>query len=260
MDCDLINALSVGSWSYTAGLWTAYPMVYKEKETELGLTAEGLNVSVLCTSEEWAAIRSEYESWREARLQDEVYNEDEEATIREIVGSTVSVSAQARGVQWSGRECYFLAAPQAEDFGMYLQVTFELVDAEQWVAIYNREQEISNADQVVYCGTFVLWGTTLNLRKPPESYQDMPSLTLSAGGKSFTTGPRVPTETRVLEGDTDKTGWDSIHSNCKSKASAVPSSDWFPVTAPTASVTKRVEAGIRNDLYTVSITVAKPQT
>ena len=260
MTCALINPLSVGSWEYPAGLWTAYPAVYQEKETELGLTAEGLNVSVLCTTEEWTAIRAEYDAWRDARLEDEVYDESEDATIREVVGTTVKVSAKTRGVEWVDRECYFLAAPQAEDLGMYLQVTFELVDAAQWVEIYNREKEVENADEVVYCGTFTLWGTVLKLRKPPESYQDMPTLSLSAGGKSYTTGPRTQTETRVLEGDTDKAGWNSIYSSGKGEASAVPNNEWFPVTAPSANVTKRVTAGIRNDLYTVSIVVAKPQT
>ena len=259
MTCALINPLSVGSWEYAAGMWTAYPAVYAEKDTELGLTAEGLNVSVLCTTEEWTAIRAEFDDWRDARLQDEVYDESEDATIREVVGSTVRVNAKTRGVEWVDRECYFLAAPQAEDVGMFLQVTFDLVDAEQWVQCYNREKEVEKADEVVYCGTFTLWGTVLKLRKPPESYQDMPTLTLSAGGKSYTTGPRVPTETRVLEGDTNQAGWNNIWAQCGNKASAVPNSDWFPVTPPSASCTKRVTAGIRNDLYTVSITVAKPQ-
>ena len=89
--------------------------------------------------------------------------------------ATVNVSCEARGVSWSGRKCYFMAAPQAEDFGVFLQVTFELVDADQWVEIYNREKEIGEADGVDYFGEFVLWGTTLKLRKPPESYQDMRS-------------------------------------------------------------------------------------
>ena len=139
--------------------------------------------------------------------------------------------------------CYFLAAPQAEDVGMFLQVTFELVDAAQWVQCYNREKEVEKADEVVYCGTFSLWGTTLKLRKPPESYQDMPTLSLSAGGKNYTTGPRVPTETRVLEGDTDKAGWNSIYSSCKSEASAVPSSDWFPVTPPSGKCDQASRSG-----------------
>ena len=257
MDCSLINQLTVGSWTYEAGNWTAYPITYKEKEVELGLTAEALNVSVLCTNEEWAGIKATYESWRTARLADEV--DGDNGSIREVVGSTVAVSCSARGVSWSSRACYFMTAPQAEDFGMFLQVSFELVDAAQWVAIYNREQEINNADGVVYCGDFTLWGTVLKLRKPPESYQDMPQLSLSAGGKSYTTGPRVPTETRVLEGDTNQAGWQNIYAQCKNNASSVPSSEWFPVTPPSANVTKQVDAGVRNDLYTVSITVAKPQ-
>ena len=200
--------------------------------------------------------RAEFNAWRTARLADD----EDDDNIREVVGTTVAVSAKTRGVEWVDRECYFLAAPQAEDLGMFLQVTFEVVDAAQWVECYNREQEAGQSEDVVYCGTFNLWGTTLNLRKPPESYQDMPTLTLSAGGKSYTTGPRVPTETRVLEGDTDQTGWLNIHNQCKTKASAAPSSDWFPVSPPSATVTKRLTSGVRNDIYTVSITVADPQT
>ena len=122
---------------------------------------------------------------------------------------------------------------------------------------HNREQEINNADGVVYCGDFTFMDTVLR-RKPPESYR-MPQLSLSAGGKSCTTGPRVPTETRVLEGDTNQAGWQNIYAQCKNNASSVPSSEWFPVTPPSANVTKQVDAGVRNDLYTVSITVAKPQ-
>lgn len=256
MTCALINTLTVGSWSYTSGNWTAYPANYKEKDTELGLAADGLQVSLLCTTAEWVSLRAEFDTWRTARMDDDPGDDD----IREVVGTTVAVSVKTRGVEWSGRECYFLAAPQAEDVGMFFQVTFELVDAAQWVDTYNREKEAGQSEEINYFGTFSLWGTVLNLRKPPESYQDMPALTLSAGGRSYTTGPRVPTETRVLEGDTDKSGWNSIHSNCKAKASARPGSDWFPVTAPTATCTKRLTSGVRNDIYTVSITVAAPQT
>jgi hypothetical protein len=258
MTCDLITPLSVGSWSYTAGNWTAYPITYKEKTTELGLTAEGLNVSVLCTVEEWQGIREVFNTWRDARLNDEV-DEEDGSSLQEVVGSTVEVSCTALGVSFEGRSCYFMAAPQADSVGMFVQVTFELVDAAQWVAIYNREKEVSDSEGVTYCGTFNLWGTTLKLRKPAESYQDMPQLSLTAGGRSYTTGPRTPTETRVLEGDTDKNGWNNIVSQCYAQAAKLPGGDWFPVTPPAATVTKRVEKGVRNDLYTVSISVAQPQ-
>ena len=254
MTCALINQLAVGDWEYDNGLWTAYPATYEEKETDLGLTADGLDVSVLCTTAEWVALRAEFDDWRNRRLADDAEN------IREVVGSTVAVSAKTRGLEWTDRECYFLAAPQAEDFGQYLQVTFKLVDAAEWVEIYNKEKKNAESDEIVYCGTFNLWGTTLQLRKPPESYQDMPALSLSAGGVSYTTGPRVPTETRVLEGDTTVSGWLNIHAQCEAQASAVPGSEWFPVTPPSATVTKRITSGVRNDLYTVTITVAQPQT
>jgi hypothetical protein len=88
----------------------------------------------------------------------------------------------------------------------------------------------------------------------------MPTLQLSAGGKSYTTGPRTPTQVMALEGDTDKAGWIAIYNDCGREASDKPSSDWFPVSAPSASATKRIVKGVRDDIYTVSISVGKPQT
>ena len=46
--------------------------------------------------------------------------------IREVVGTTVAVSAKTRGVEWVDRECYFLAAPQAEDLGMFCRSRLRL--------------------------------------------------------------------------------------------------------------------------------------
>ena len=46
----------------------------------------------------------------------------------------------------------FLAAPQAEDFGQYLQVTFKLVDAAEWVEIYNKEKENAEAERSFTAG------------------------------------------------------------------------------------------------------------
>ena len=55
MTCARINQLAIGDWEYDNGLWTAYPAVYEEKETDLGLTADGLDVSVLHDGR-WVAL------------------------------------------------------------------------------------------------------------------------------------------------------------------------------------------------------------
>ena len=151
MDCTLINQLTVGSWDYTAGNWTAYPITYKEKETELGL-AEALNVSVLCKGS-GRALKPPTN--RGARL---VWPMRLMATTaafaRWLVALLLSVVLPV--VCRGPAALLFHDGTAGEDFGMFLQVSFELVDAAQWVAIYNREQEINNADGVVYCGDFTL--------------------------------------------------------------------------------------------------------
>jgi hypothetical protein len=252
-DCTLLSTLKIGSFTYDAGFYTAQPFGYREDETQLGLTAETVQVTALMTASEWQELLDCYDAWRTARLNDDI--EDIKATI----GSTVAVSMEANGVSWSDVPSYFLVAPAGTQAGLYVEATCQLGNAEQLVEIFNKQKEVENLS-VDYFGTFNLWGTELKLRRPPESYQDMPSLQLSAGGKSYTTGPRIPTEVMNLEGDTDKSGWNSIYSQCKSNAENVPGSEWFPISPPTANATKRIVQGVRDDLYTVSISVGKPQT
>jgi len=254
MNCSNITTLKIGTFSYTAGFFTVQPFGFNASDTTLGLTAEKVTISALMTAAEWKALLGVFDTWRTARLADPV--EDIKATV----GSTVKVSMLANTVQWTDVECYFLSPPEGEQFGEYVEATVELVNAAQQVEVFNREDQISKDESVDYFGTFTLWGTTLNLRQPPETYQDMPALQLSAGGKSYTNGPTEPTEVRALVGDTDKSGWDSIYAACKTQAEATPGTEWFPVSPPTASAEKRLVGGVRSDLYTVTISVAKPQT
>ena len=97
-DCALINQLAIGDW-YDNGLWTAYPATYEE-EADLGLTADGLDVGALHDGQ-WFALQAEFDDWRNRQLADDAEN------IREVVGSTVAVSAKTRGLEWTDRECYF---------------------------------------------------------------------------------------------------------------------------------------------------------
>ena len=252
MNCADITTLQIGSFSYSSGFYTVQPFGFKEDDTLYGLTAEKVAITALMTPAEWKDLLDCYDTWRTARLTDDV--ED----IKTTIGSTVSVSMTANSISWSGVESYFLKAPAGEQLGAYVEVTVELVNAAQQIEVAQR-QETLDKSTIDYFGTFTLWGTELKLRQPPETYQDVPQMQLSAGGVSYTNGPTNPTETRALVGDTDLAGWQAIYRDFESKAAARPSGDWFPVSAPTASAEKRIIEGVRDDLYTVTISVAKPQ-
>ena len=252
MNCPDFAQLKIGDFTYNRGFFTVQPFGFKEDDTTLGLTAEKVTITALMDETEWQSLLYCFQTWRTARLSDDV--ED----IQTKVGSTVKVSMVANGIEWDEVECYFFVAPQGIQLGVYVEATVELVNAAQQVEIAQKQEDIK--DGVDYFGTFNLWGTTLKLRQPPETYQDMPSLSLSAGGVSYTNGPRTPTQVMALVGDTDKSGWDAIYGRCDDEAKATPNYEWFPVSAPTASAEKRIVGGVRSDLYTVSINVAKPQT
>ena len=267
--CDSINGLRIEDFNYTAGLWTAYPFAYETIDAEAGISCDALNVSIFCTFEEWDKLQSVWYAYRRDREDDvPVYfpsGSDLSLNIREYVGTTVTVNAEVHGTQWSSVKCYFLEEPRAEQFGQYLQVTVKLVDAEQWVNAYYRKQELSLYEGINYFGVFDLWGVELGLRNEPKSYQDIPNLSLSAGGVSYVTGPVNPTLIHVIEGDTNANGWKKIMDEYKKISASVPTSGvLFPVTAPKANVQKRVSLRLgrpqRDDIYTVSITVAEPQT
>lgn len=253
MKCPDITTLKIGAFSYSSGFYTVQPFGFKEDDTLFGLTAEKVAITALMTPDEWEGLLYCYDTWRTARLADDI--ED----IKTTVGSIVKVSMTANGINWTDVESYFLSAPAGEQLGAYVQTTVELVNAAQQVEIAARQESIEKTN-IDYFGTFSLWGTELKLRQPPETYQDMPQMQLSAGGKSYVNGPTSATEVRALVGDTNLSGWQSIYQRCHDKAEAKPSVDWFPVSAPTASAEKRIVAGVRDDLYTVTINVAKPQT
>ena len=251
MNCSDISILTIGSFTYGSGFYTVQPFGYNATDVIYGLSAEKVTITALMTPTEWAGLLSCYDSWRTARLADDI--ED----IKTTVGSTVAVSMKANDISWNNVPSYFLTAPEGNQLGAFVEATVELVNAAQQIEVAEKEDELSK--EIDYFGTFNLWGTELKLRQPPETYQDMPQLQLTAANVSYTNGPLVATEVMALVGDTDLSGWQSIYRNCRTKAAAVPNNDWFPVSAPTASAEKRIVSGVRSDLYTVTISVAMPQ-
>lgn len=266
-DCAKVTRLTIGSFSTEAGFITQNPFQVDSFDTEKALTYTVFEYNGLLTLAEKNSLEFAYDAWRTARLADPVYTIESDGSIvamDDIVSKDgcVDVSYEAAGNTWIIQKCYFKEPPRIESLGNYFNTTCKLVDAESLVEARNRQKFIQ-ASTVDYVGVFELWGVELLLRSQPETYQDMPTLQLTAGGKSYTTGPRNPTEVMNIQGDTDLDGWVSIYEKCREVASLPPSGgtdDWFPISAPVAQVTKRLDDnGDRDDLFTVAISVAKPQ-
>jgi len=242
--------LTIGTWVYRGNQYTVQPFGYDETDTRRGMTARKVVVGALLTAAEWAALLGVYNAWRNARFQ------DPDSRTSNSVGTTVNVTASANTVAWSSVPCWFSSAPSGNQVGRYVQASVELVDAAQALEVLQAESNRSAA--VYYFGTWKFGSTELNLRKPPETFQDMPSMALTLGGSTYITGPLAATKVRVIEGDTDAAGWAAIQAWVENAVTKQPSSnDWFPIGAPSATAEAKIVSGARADVYTVSITIGQ---
>lgn len=238
---------SIGA--FTCSLLTAQPLGY-EGEARKGLTARTWRISGLLSPSQWQSLLSVYDTWRNARIQ------DPDTLTSNSVGTTISYSGSANGITWSGVGCWFSEAPSGEQVGGYIQASVVLVDAAQALAILRQEQVLSAARYTF--GTYTLGSTTLQLLKPPETYQDTPNLSLTATGASYITGPLSATRVRQIEGTTNAAGWTAIQSWYETTIVIAPATGaWFPISAPSASAEAQIVSGVRSDLYTVSISLGQ---
>lgn len=242
--------LTIGNWVYSGSNYMAQPFGYDERDVRKGQTAHKIRVSVLLTNSEWSGLLDEYDDWRDVRIT------DDDSLLSNDVGTTINVTASANSVSWSAVPSWFITAPVGEQYGRFVQATVELVNAAEALEVLQAE-ELKNTEKY-YFGTWTIGTTTLDLVQPPETYQDTPNLSLTAGGTSYITGPLTATRLRVIEGDTDATGWSNIQSWVESTIQSEPSAgDWFPIGSPSAKAEARIVNGARTDLYTVSITLGQ---
>jgi hypothetical protein len=245
-----LGRVTIGTLSIDRNL-TAQPFGYDETNTRQGLTARKWQVSGLLTKAQWQALVSVYEAWRDARI------DDPDSVVAQDVGTTINLTASTNGQSWTSVPCWFSTAPSAEQVGIYLQASCELVDANQALAVALRSQELGNDDRPAL-GTFTLGTVVLTLLKPPETYQDTPQMALTTTGRSYITGPLAATKVYQVEGITNATGWAGIQTWFEAAVQARPSAgDLFPISAPSASAANRIEGGLKVVEYTVSVSVAE---
>ena len=247
--------MTVSIGAFTTAKLLAQPFGYEEATTRDGLTARRWTVSGLLTPTEWQSLLSVYNTWRDARIQ------DADSVAANSVGTTVSLTASANGISWSGVGCWFTSAPSGDQAGRYIQASVELVDAAQalQVALRQREKARSAEDRPAL-GTFTLGSCTLTLLRPPVTYQDVPQLQLTAAGTSYLTGPLTATKVYALEGETNASGWSALQSWFESTIGTTPAAGaYFPLSAPTATAANDVVNGLKVITYTVTLSVGVAQ-
>jgi hypothetical protein len=251
--------MSVTIGSVTLNTLTAQPFGYDESDTSRGQTARRFAISGLVSPSEWLDLLDEYDNWRNSRI------DDEDPAISAVIGTTVNFSGTGPGSQsWSSVQCWFTAAPSAEQRGAWLAVNVELVSAVEALQVLLKQQEAETggggggSTLTPDFGTFVIGGTTLTLTKPPDSYGAGPALDLTIGGTHYVSGTLTVVINKDIEGTTNLTGWNNIKSWYEATITTTPSSgSYFPVSVPSATAERVLIDGTPTDIYTVSVVLVQ---
>jgi hypothetical protein len=243
--------VTIGAFSCTH--LTAQPFGY-EGDARQGLTSRFWSISGLLTKTQWTALLSVYDTWRDARIQ------DQDTALSGAIGTTVSLTADGFGQSWSSVACWFVSAPAGEQLGAYVQASFTLVDATQALAVLLREQEkgrqSEEASRPAY-GTLTLGSCTLTLIEEPVGYQDAPNLQLTAGGRHYVQGPLAATKLRKVVGTTTSAGWSALQTWYEAIVQTTPAAGtYWPISPPEATGEVIIDGGAKATRYTVNLTQA----
>ena len=242
--------ITIGSFSCNA--LTAQPYGY-EGDARTGLTARTFRVSGLLTSNQWATLLSEYNTWRNLRIN------DADTLSSGTTGSTVNLSiSSANGISVSNVNCWFVDPPSGEQAGAYISATATLIDASQALAVLLRQKEKERQGTeatLPSLGTVTLGSAVVTLTRPMETRQDGPTVALTATGTSYVTGALAAHKVRQIEGYISGGTYSDLLSWYDTTIAAVPAaSSWFPVSAPSATAEVIISGGVKSTRYNVQVT------
>lgn len=227
---------------------TAQPFGYDAVDTESGLTARKWTLSGLLKPSEWAVLTNIYNGWRNARIQ------DEDTTTSGVIGTTIYFSSTGAGQSWSNVACWFTSPPEGTQVGRYISATVTVVDAAQKLAVILKQEEARTEESLPDLGTFNLGGAVLTLLKPADTYQDTPTLELTATGNHVIRGPLQIVRVKDIEGTTNAAGWNTVRAWYEATIVATPAvGAYYPLGAPIATATNKIINGVTSVQYTVSI-------
>ncbi len=240
--------ITIGAFSTNA--LTAQPFGY-EGDARQGLTARRWAVSGLLTKAQWTALISVYDTWRNSRIT------DADTLLSGSVGSTVSFTGTGYGQSWTAISCWFTAPPSASPAGVYVDASFEVVDATQALAALLREQEKQrqNAEALIPSFSTITLGTvTVTPLEPPDGYSDSPQPQLSAGGRHYFTGPLSVTATRRVRAHVSAADYATLRTWFQTQTATRPASGvWYPVNFPVPTAEVIITGGAKSTRYTVEI-------
>jgi hypothetical protein len=240
--------------SFTTSRLTVQPFGY-EGEARDGLTARTFTIGGLLSSTQWQALVAQYNTWRDLRIT------DADTLSSGTVGSTINLSiSSVNGLSITNLPCWFVDAPQGTQVGPFIDASATLVDAAQALAVELRTQEKSRQRTELFpsLGTVTLGSAVVTLTKPLLTRRDGPDVALTAGGKSYITGPLVAHKVRDIEGFITTGTYDNVLTWYDTTISTVPSTGtWFPVTAPTATAEIIISSGVKVTRYTVQLSAVQ---
>ena len=233
---------------------TAQPFGYEAEDVRLGLVARSWTVSGLLNTTQLGQFKNIFDTWWAAR------QADGDSIATNSVGTTVALSASANGLTASGVACWFTEAPSFEQLGAYVQVTATLVDANQALTAAKKSLEKSAAADLALApdlGTVTLGGVVITLSEPMETLDDLPTLERTAGGYPYIQGPLRSSRVRTITGTVaNEAAFTTLRNWVATTVQSTPATgDWWPTSAPTASVETRIVAGLKTSIWTVTLTV-----
>jgi len=250
-------AITLGNFTFNT--LTEQPFGFEELEAYSGLSARAWRVQGLCTRAQWATLTNTYETWRAVRIN------DVDTLKSRALGTTVSFTGTAAGLQFTAIPCWFLAAPKGNQTGAYISASFDIVDAAQYLAALLAQQEKNKQrdealDPELGQITLSYGGHTavLVLKKPAETYKDSPSVQLTAAGKPYISGPLNAIRVRDIEGTCNLTNWTALQNYYEAIVRATPAAGtYYPISSPSASATAKIVEGVKVTEYLVALQLAQ---
>jgi hypothetical protein len=243
-------SITIGSLSLST--LNAQPYGYDESNTTRGFTARSWAVSGIVTPAQWLSLIGIYDTWRNLKIN------ESPAVETGVVGATVALSGKGPGGQvWTNIPCWFKNAPDGDQRGSYIAVSFLLIDANQALQVLIKTQEQDAGEEELDLGTFTINGVVLKLKKPPDAYEFTPTLEQTANGSHYVAGSLSATLIKDIEGETNLSGWNSIRSWYQAIVQSTPAKNtYFPVTPPTAAAENKIVSGAKTVVYIVSVRLA----
>jgi hypothetical protein len=226
---------------------TSLPFGFNESNTRRGRTAETLSIDGFMLRQEALPLIDLFKAWRNAKITEE----DPQKTG--VVGATVSVTGSGLGFSWTNKACWIDRAPSVQYAGIFVKVTFGLVDANQALQVLLEERDDADEDGI-NLGTITLGTAVINLLSYPNTYEEFPSISRNSAGIHVITGKLALQEVKEIEGWVNETNKNNLETWLTTTVPVTPAPNtWYPASYQKPSVKTR----FGNTTYDVNLKIIR---